>query len=96
MNGADLAVIANNHAEFLRMPIEALALQMSRPAAIYDFWNCFTRTALSLPPGVFYFALGSHGASRRPAELTVKSPEYVLVTGGAGISWFGTGPAFGK
>jgi nucleotide sugar dehydrogenase len=65
MTGAHLALILNNHSEFSRMPIESLAAQMSRPAAIYDFWNCFTRTALSLPAGVRYLTLGSHGLAQR-------------------------------
>jgi nucleotide sugar dehydrogenase len=58
--GSHLALILNNHPFFSSMPLETWALDMARPAVIYDFWNNFSRTNLCLPPEVKYIALGSH------------------------------------
>jgi UDP-N-acetyl-D-mannosaminuronic acid dehydrogenase len=66
LDGAHLAVIANNHAVFAGMPIETLAQRMARPGLIYDFWNHFDARDLRMPPSVGYMALGSHGHGRLP------------------------------
>lgn len=58
LEGADLAIIANNHPCFESMPIAELSAIMARPAVIYDFWNHYNRRDIILPDGVFYGALG--------------------------------------
>ncbi|MFN3401591.1 MAG: hypothetical protein ACK4Z4_14730, partial [Ferrovibrio sp.] len=58
--GASLVVFANNHPCFADMPVEQLAETMQAPGLIYDYWNNFDSTKLSLPAGVAYMALGSH------------------------------------
>jgi UDP-N-acetyl-D-mannosaminuronic acid dehydrogenase len=64
--GTHLAVIANNHPVFAAMPLAEHAQRMARPALIYDFWNNFVAEELSLPAGVGYMALGSHGLAKLP------------------------------
>jgi UDP-N-acetyl-D-mannosaminuronic acid dehydrogenase len=66
LSGAHLALILNNHPAFPAMPLTELTAQMARPALVYDFWNCFDARELSLPDGVGYMALGSHGRARLP------------------------------
>ncbi len=58
--GAHVVVLANNHPCFAGMPIERLAELMPGPGLIYDYWNSFDSSKLSLPKGVTYMALGSH------------------------------------
>lgn len=58
--GASLVVMANNHPCFAGMAVERLAESMAVPGLIYDYWNNFDSTKLSLPKGVAYMALGSH------------------------------------
>lgn len=62
MQGVHVAVIANNHPVFAAMNITALAGDMARPGIIYDFWNNFDGSDLSLPSGVFYASLGGGGS----------------------------------
>lgn len=64
--GANLALILNNSPEFETMPVARLAAGMARPGLIYDFWNNFTASALDLPSGVGYMALGSHRSAVLP------------------------------
>lgn len=55
-----LVLILNNHSFFSSIPLEKWALEMARPAIIYDFWNNFSRKNLCLPDEIRYIALGSH------------------------------------
>ncbi|WP_454020503.1 nucleotide sugar dehydrogenase [Azospirillum sp. Marseille-Q6669] len=64
VEGANLAVILNNHPVFTSMPLPDLARRMDRPGVIYDFWNNFNSREVDLPEGTAYVALGSHGAAR--------------------------------
>jgi len=64
VQGANLAVILNNHPVFTSMPLPDLAGRMDRPGVIYDFWNNFNSREVDLPEGTAYVALGSHGAAR--------------------------------
>ena len=64
VEGANLAVILNNHPVFTSMPLPDLAGRMDRPGIIYDFWNNFNSRDVDLPDGTAYVALGSHGATR--------------------------------
>lgn len=64
VQGANLAVILNNHPVFTSMPLPDLAGRMDRPGVIYDFWNNFNSRDVDLPEGTAYVALGSHGAAR--------------------------------
>ncbi|MBP2292296.1 nucleotide sugar dehydrogenase [Azospirillum rugosum] len=64
VDGANLAVILNNHPVFTSMPLPDLASRMDRPGVIYDFWNNFNSREVDLPEGTAYVALGSHGAAR--------------------------------
>lgn len=66
LKGAHLALILNNHPTFSLMPIETLAIDMARPALIYDFWNSCPIRSLNLPTGVGFMALGSHGKAIWP------------------------------
>jgi UDP-N-acetyl-D-mannosaminuronic acid dehydrogenase len=65
--GADMALVLNNHPIFSDMPIAAMAGRMSRPALIYDFWNNFRSSDLHLPAGSAYVALGSHAHAVLPS-----------------------------
>ncbi len=60
IKGANLVLILNNHPQFSTLPIETLALEMARPALIYDFWSHYHLKKLKLPEGVQYIALGNH------------------------------------
>ncbi len=62
----NLVVIANNHACFESMPIESLAQLMCQPGLIYDFWNNFDPTELSLPAQTGFINLGGHGVGHLP------------------------------
>jgi UDP-N-acetyl-D-mannosaminuronic acid dehydrogenase len=64
VEGANLAVILNNHPVFTSMPLPDLASRMDRPGVIYDFWNNYNSREVELPEGTAYVALGSHGATR--------------------------------
>jgi nucleotide sugar dehydrogenase len=66
MNGANLALILNNHPIFGETSLEELAKILARPGLIYDFWNNSTPFDLNLPEGTGYMALGSHGKSIIP------------------------------
>jgi len=66
LKGAHLALILNNHVVFENMSIEDEASAMSPPGLIYDFWNHFDVRDLSMPEGVAYMALGSHGKTVAP------------------------------
>lgn len=70
---AHLVVIMNNHSAFAKMPLEALAQQMAKPAIIYDFWNLFIRSRLQLPVGIQYIALGSHQCPIKGIESPYKT-----------------------
>ncbi len=61
LDGANVAVIANNHSRFRSMAIETLSHRMASPAMFYDFWNNFSADYLILAPHVGYMAIGSHG-----------------------------------
>ena len=58
--GAHLVLILNNHPQFSTLPIESLALEMARPALIYDFWKHYHSKKLDLPKDVQYIGLGNH------------------------------------
>ncbi len=66
LNGVNIAVILNNHMEFVMMPLETLFEKMARPSFIYDIWNSFDARDLNIPKGCGYVALGSHGLGRLP------------------------------
>lgn len=66
LDGASLAVIANNHPVFAAMPLETLARRLARPGLVYDFWNNFDARSLLMPEGTGYACLGSHGCAVLP------------------------------
>ena len=66
LKGVHIAVILNNHIEFVMMPLETLFEKMARPSFIYDVWNAFDARELNIPKGCGYVALGSHGIGRLP------------------------------
>ncbi len=64
--GANLVVLANNHLCFETLPVESLAETMAPSGLIYDFWNNFDPTELSLPDRIGFIGLGGHGAGYLP------------------------------
>lgn len=66
IEGANIAVITNNHVRFSSMPIETLSKSMASPGLIYDFWNNFDAAGLRMAPHAGYMALGSHGRACLP------------------------------
>ncbi|MBB4376183.1 UDPglucose 6-dehydrogenase/UDP-N-acetyl-D-mannosaminuronic acid dehydrogenase [Bradyrhizobium sp. Rc3b] len=66
LDGANVAVITNNHSGFRSMAIETLSHRMAAPAIFYDFWNNFNADYLLLAPHVGYMAIGSHGRAKLP------------------------------
>ena len=62
--GASIVVIANNHPQFQRLEMPALATQMATPGIIYDYWNMHNREVEGLPEGVAYLSLGSERRAR--------------------------------
>jgi UDP-N-acetyl-D-mannosaminuronic acid dehydrogenase len=66
LTGVNIALILNNHIEFVMMPLETLFEKMARPSLIYDVWNAFDARELNIPKGCGYVALGSHGIGRLP------------------------------
>jgi UDP-N-acetyl-D-mannosaminuronic acid dehydrogenase len=66
LEGANIAVIINNHDRFRSMPIETLSHKMASPGIVYDFWNNFDADDLVLAPHAGYMALGSHARVRLP------------------------------
>jgi UDP-N-acetyl-D-mannosaminuronic acid dehydrogenase len=66
LQGVHIALILNNHMEFVMMPLETLLEKMARPSFIYDIWNAFDARELNIPKGCGYVALGSHGIGRLP------------------------------
>lgn len=67
--GANLVVIANNHTCFEALPIESLAEIMASSGLVYDFWNNFDPTELSLPDHIGFIGLGGHGAGCLPEDV---------------------------
>ena len=57
--GADGAVIMNNHAGYLTSGIPELALRLKRPAFLFDSWSLFEARQFESVPGLRYGALGS-------------------------------------
>jgi UDP-N-acetyl-D-mannosaminuronic acid dehydrogenase len=70
MQGANLALIMNNHLVFSEMILGNLALLMARPGLVYDFWNNFVAEELDLPEGTGYMSLGSHKKAVLPRFLS--------------------------
>jgi UDPglucose 6-dehydrogenase/UDP-N-acetyl-D-mannosaminuronic acid dehydrogenase len=68
LEGANIAVITNNHKCFGSMPIETLSHKMASPGIIYDFWSNFDAADLILASHVGYMALGSHARARLPRK----------------------------
>jgi UDP-N-acetyl-D-mannosaminuronic acid dehydrogenase len=66
LQGVNIALILNNHMEFVMMPLETMFEKMARPSLIYDIWNAFDARELNIPKGCGYVALGSHGIGRLP------------------------------
>lgn len=66
LTGVNVAVILNNHVEFVMMPLETHFEKMARPSFVYDVWNSFDARELNIPEGCGYVALGSHGIGRLP------------------------------
>lgn len=58
-DGASIVVVANNHPQFQRLEMPALAARMAKPGIIYDYWNMHNRDVEGLPDGVRYLSLGS-------------------------------------
>ena len=57
--GADGVVIANNHPQYLRADIPALATRLRRPAFLLDAWSLFEARDFHAVGGLSYGALGS-------------------------------------
>ena len=66
---ANIVVIANNHPCFESLPIETLSENMAGSGLVYDFWNSFDPTELTLPNRIGFIGLGGHGAGRLPAGV---------------------------
>jgi UDP-N-acetyl-D-mannosaminuronic acid dehydrogenase len=63
-DGASIVVIANNHPQFQRVELPALAARMAAPGLIYDYWNMHNRDVEGMPEGVAYLSLGSERKGR--------------------------------
>jgi UDP-N-acetyl-D-mannosaminuronic acid dehydrogenase len=57
--GADGAIIMNNHAGYLTAGVPALARRLKRPAFVFDSWSLFEAHQFESVDGVRYAALGS-------------------------------------
>ena len=57
--GADGAIIMNNHAGYLTAGVPALARRLKRPAFVFDSWSLFEAHQFESVAGVRYAALGS-------------------------------------
>lgn len=57
-NGADVALIANNHAKYKGLNIFSLLAQMNQPAIFYDSWRLFDKAAFTKIEGIHYEGLG--------------------------------------
>ena len=57
--GADGAIIMNNHAGYLSAGVPALARRLKRPAFVFDSWSLFEAHQFESVAGVRYAALGS-------------------------------------
>ncbi|HCI04096.1 TPA: nucleotide sugar dehydrogenase [Candidatus Peribacteria bacterium] len=66
LSGVNVAVILNNHIEYVMMPIETLFEKMARPNFIYDVWHLFDARELNIPEGCGYVALGGQGIGKLP------------------------------
>ena len=62
--GAAIVVIANNHPQFQRLEMPALAATMAAPGLIYDYWNMHNRDVDGLPAEIRYLSLGSERKAR--------------------------------
>ena len=58
-DGASIVILANNHPDFERMDLAALAKRMRSPGMVYDYWNPHEDTDYSMPADILYLALGS-------------------------------------
>lgn len=58
-DGADGAIIMNNHAGYLTAGVPALARRLKRPAFVFDSWSLFEAHQFESVAGVRYAALGS-------------------------------------
>ncbi len=57
--GADGAIIMNNHVGYLTAGVPALARRLKRPAFVFDSWSLFEAHQFESVAGVRYAALGS-------------------------------------
>jgi UDP-N-acetyl-D-mannosaminuronic acid dehydrogenase len=57
--GADGAIIMNNHAGYLTAGVPELARRLKRPAFVFDSWSLFEAHQFESVAGVCYAALGS-------------------------------------
>ena len=57
--GADGAIIMNNHAGYLTAGVPALARRLKRPAFVFDSWSLFEARQFESVAGLRYAALGS-------------------------------------
>jgi len=56
---SDLLLILNNHNIFENMPLSKFMFYMNKPGLVYDLWNNFSASDLSLPEGYIYAGLGN-------------------------------------
>ncbi len=88
--GADLVVLANNHALFAGLDLPAAARTMNKHGIVYDFWNLYDDVAAAMPDGRMYLSLGSETVADGPTGRTgVKAsrrlpPNTYVVAGGRG------------
>jgi UDP-N-acetyl-D-mannosaminuronic acid dehydrogenase len=84
VRGADIVVIANNHAGFRNMDLGAVSQMMRRPGIIYDFWNLYDDVREAMPLGLTYLSLGAEQIQHR-VERVLQQKKTFLVTGGTGF-----------
>jgi UDP-N-acetyl-D-mannosaminuronic acid dehydrogenase len=56
---ASIVVFANNHPDFQRLELPAVAAGMASPGIVYDYWNMHNGETEGMPEGVRYLSLGS-------------------------------------
>ncbi|MEM9734301.1 MAG: nucleotide sugar dehydrogenase [Pseudomonadota bacterium] len=61
-SGASIVLVLNNHPEFQRMEVAALAAHMKKPSIVYDLWSMHDDAADTVPDGVISIALGSENS----------------------------------
>jgi UDP-N-acetyl-D-mannosaminuronic acid dehydrogenase len=65
LDGADAAIIANNHPGFASLSVAGMAARLKPGGFVYDFWNHLGDSHADLQ-GTHYFSVGSIRRQPRP------------------------------